>query len=251
MDNIYNLKIIHSGNLVELQHYERIPTYTKARAGRRGSSMSTSVVDNSRKCVYRAIKQIRRLLECNFTNKYQFVTLTFNDDCDFDITDVGKCNSKFNCFKSRLRQWLDENSYPEFQYVGVTEFQDMNHRGAVHYHLFCNLYDITKEQLEVIWKYGFVKSQYVASDAIANEKLVRYLSKQIFDPRLAGKKRYLSSHNLKKPIKLQGMEAVEFIIEMDKQQNYTKLHGDRKESPMFGEVFYEEYYKNPTKRRNQ
>jgi hypothetical protein len=242
--NNENIKVTISGNLVEVQILDRSPSPNNVKGGRRTSSISQErEIENFKKCAFRSIKKIRQLLESNFRDHYQFVTLTFNDKCDFDISDINICNKKFNCFKARLRYWLTKNAYPEFKYIAIIEFQDKNNRGAVHYHLFCNLYGIKAKELELLWKYGFVNSQYVKSSPFTNQKLINYLSKGIFDLRLAGVKKYLTSTNLIKPIELRGVQAKDFIENIDNYK-FEVLLEETYDSPIFGKVFLGEYYIN-------
>jgi hypothetical protein len=82
----------------------------------------------------------RRVVLMNFTDKTNFITLTFRDGAIFpngeeiDIKDIEQCNKYFDQFMKRLRR-----AYGDFKYAVTIEFQDKNGRGAVHYHVLADL----------------------------------------------------------------------------------------------------------------
>ena len=66
----------------------------------------------------------------------------------------------FADFKKRLAYYLKTKNLPEFKYLGVTEFQDKNRQGAIHYHLVCNLTEVPLEALQDLWTYGWVNKAH-------------------------------------------------------------------------------------------
>ncbi|MBY6088221.1 rolling circle replication-associated protein [Priestia flexa] len=238
------VKATISNRFVEITQQSNLPILNTSYS--RGRKLSTNhnseqYYTNVKKSINRARKQIRRLLECNFTDEYAFVTLTFKSTDEFDTTNIKICNKKFSEFKKRLDYYLQKHGKPKFKYLGVVEFQNKNRNGAIHYHLVCNLINITTKTLEELWSYGWVHIEYTKSDAIENEKIANYLKKGINDPRLNGMKKYFHSHGLKSPITLEINNLEEFYNTLAKCKS-TLLEGDTYHSSFLGETKYENYY---------
>lgn len=238
------MKATISNKFVEVTQQSYIPFVNKnSSRGRKSYSNhnSENYQANVNKSINRARKQIRRLLECNFTDEYAFVTLTFSPSEEININDIKKCNKMFADFKKRLSYFLKKNKQPDFKYLGVMEFQDKNRQGAIHYHLVCNIVDMPIETLQRLWSYGWVYKSNTRSDATVNEKISYYLKKGITDPRLNGSKRYFHSHGLNQPITLEVENPDEFYNNLD-QCNPTLLEGRTFHTPFSGETKYENYY---------
>lgn len=137
-----------------------------------------------------------------------FVTFTFAEN----ITDLKTANYEFTKFIQRLNYFITNDKKNYLKYLVVVEFQK---RGAVHYHaLFFNMPFIKgiKKKIEEIWAQGFIK--YVATTRIKNLPgyLTKYMTKDLSDPRLNGKKSYFVSRGLKKPQLIYYDELVDRII---------------------------------------
>ncbi|UNL85276.1 rolling circle replication-associated protein [Priestia koreensis] len=238
-------KAIISNKHVEVTHQSYLPpTGRRTSLGGRKPSINQSSENhevNIKQSINRARKQIRRLLECNFTDRYAFVTLTFKPTKEIDVADIKNCNKILADFKKRLAYYLKMNNLPTFKYLGVTEFHDKNRQGAIHYHLVCNLTEVSLEVLQELWQYGWIGKATTTSNASENEKIAFYLNKGITDPRLNGHKRYFHSHGLKKPITLEIKNPAEFYDHLD-QGKPTLTHGETYHSPYTGETKYEQYY---------
>ena len=235
-------RVIISNRFVEITQQSRQPLINNNSLG--GRTTSTACSDNSdayrKTSINRARKNIRRLLECNFPDDYAFITFTFGNQDDFDTTNVDTCNKLFSDFKKRLVYYLNKYGLPHLKYLGVTEFQD-NRGGTVHYHLICNLTGIPKSHLEELWGYGTVHIDIVDSKPLDNEKISYYLKKGIDDPRLSGKKKYLRSKCLLRPIKLEvfDLSSLRDILE---SSGSIPLSQETYNSPLFGDVRYETFY---------
>lgn len=142
--------------------------------------------------VMRSKLAFQRICKANANNFYSHIILTFSDN----VKNLDKAHKKFNVWRTKFKK-----EYPDFMYIGVTEFQK---RGAVHYHLLTNLKPNSKllplqkgknVQYDVLyWNEGF-SSAY----KIKNINVVGYLSKYInetIDNKLHGRKRYFYSKNL-------------------------------------------------------
>jgi hypothetical protein len=238
------MKAIISNKYVEVTQQSSPPFVRRTSSGGRKSFSNQSIENyeaNLKVSINRARKRIRRLLECNFTDKYAFVTLTFKPSEEIDVTDIKICHKMFCDFKKRLTYYLQKNQLPEFKYLGVIEFQDENRQGAVHYHLVCNLIEIPLGTLQELWQNGWVYRSIVKSDVLENEKIVHYLNKGITDKRLRGKKKYLHSKGLKQPLALTIEDPEEFYDALDKFES-TLIDGGTYHSPFYGETKYENYY---------
>lgn len=152
-------------------------------------------------------ESVRQLAAMNFDRNSKFVTLTFKDTDEFDIRSVKDCDKRFKLFIDRLRR-----RYPELMYLAVIEFQDKHGRGAVHYHMLCNLPFIKAKKLEEIWKYGYVKINAIDKVDHVGAYISKYMTADMDDERLCGLKAYLYSRNLQKPIQVTswGSDADEF-----------------------------------------
>ncbi len=183
--------------------------------------------------ITRAITNIRRLALGNFKNNDKFVTLTFNDDNDFDITKLKECLVYLKKFLRRL-----SNMYPGFKYILVTEFQK---RGAVHYHMICNLPFIDNDELGRIWGHGYTKILAMNNSRGVSVYLSKYLSKRLDDPRKLGHKLYYSSKNLIRPIKIYGEEAERLLKELEEDPTMNMDYSNEYETQNNGTATFQLY----------
>lgn len=139
--------------------------------------------------IARTRREIRRRINSN-PHLMKFLTLTFAEN----ETDIERANRAFNLFTQRMK-----DRFPEFQYFAVIEFQK---RGAVHYHLLCNLRYMKSKEIESIWGHGFIKIKRVKHVDNLGRYMSKYLRKEMFDPRMFRKKKFFCSQNLKKSVEL-------------------------------------------------
>lgn len=182
-----------------------------------------------------------RLLICeNFSDKNsKFVTLTFNDSMDFDIKDPKQCNKAFKTFIQRLK-WR----HPDLQYIAVIEFQDKNGRGAVHYHMICNLPVIPKSELSEIWGNGFVKINAIDKVDNLGAYVVKYMCEDLHDNRLMGLKAYNCSKGLQRPQEQKSWdcESQEQYYELKRLiEKLTPSYSAKYESETAGAMEYIQY----------
>ncbi len=195
-----------SGCLIEVTEHNKLQKSYKRNGGRKprveqclynqDDKHASEVRLHSIKNTIRAFK---RYVFANFSDGFTMLTLTFNTDCDFDIADVSICREKFNLYWKNLSRTkaLEEI---DFRYLGVLEFQNNGH---IHFHILCHLPQRFNAIIKTKWKHGHADLQYSKKDPLSTKKIANYLSKGIFDDRLANEKhRYLRSKGLKKPISL-------------------------------------------------
>lgn len=202
IDSYYE-KCIFSGGVIEVYRYEKLNV--NGGGARDGDGRDRD--HNYRNTQRRRRNMIRQLITENFDSKSKFVTLTFDNDRGFDIKDVRLCNREFKRFIQRLKR-----RYPQLEYVAVIEFQDLNDRGAVHYHMICNLPYISKSDLQEIWGQGFVKINAIDKVDNVGAYVVKYMQKDIDDTRLQGLKAYNASQGLRKPLEMKSWDSRDEVL---------------------------------------
>lgn len=252
MEEIYT-KVIKSGPYIEQYHYERPIIRVKRNTSKKSypPGLNNHFRNNQDRknrtdAIRRSVKKIKRLIAANFPYSYRSLTLTFSDSNNFDITSIDDCYNAFVKFRKRMNHHLKKNDVDKaFKYIGTIEFQELNNRKAVHYHLLTDLPFIKKNSLESIWKSGFVDIKHYTNSPTEHQIVSNYLTKGIYDPRLDNqRKRYLSSQNLIQPVTLLGSEADELIqkIEPLKKLSYS---ADTYNSEYLGDIYVERYYLEP------
>lgn len=196
-------KIIKSGSLVETYDYEKPIRYgsQSRKQNHIPRKPAQRIEEYNNKTIIRAINRVRRLTHLNFTEHDKFLTLTFNNDQRIDINNLQECLPYFQKFIRKLRK-----RYPNLLYICVPEFQK---RGAVHYHVLCNIPYIQKADLQQLWLYGFSKPKAIKSTTNLALYLCKYLTKRFKANKKKGHKLFYSSRGLKQPIVLYGDQATQ------------------------------------------
>ncbi len=215
---VYRQKLVESGDYIEIYDYENFIKINQKRKKRRnnkpkkdkidpfddGFDMSEIIKDNNNRfSLNRTRGNIVRLINSNPDLKV-FITLTF-DSQKFNkpFTDFKECNLIFSNFIKRLKR-----KYPKLKYLAVPEFQGdydyrtklkKEHGGNIHYHVLSNLPFIESQELEKIWGYGFIKINNIRYVNAIGPYVAKYLGKELFDGRLAGKKKLFYSRELNRP----------------------------------------------------
>lgn len=112
------VKALADPGFIELNEKENKTTIRRER----GSSFMFRE-DN----LQQSFTRLRNLALANKDDFKTFITLTFGDN----LTDLTKANRHFNSYITQIRK-----KFKDLKYIGVPEFQE---RGAVHYHIMCNL----------------------------------------------------------------------------------------------------------------
>jgi hypothetical protein len=195
--------LIVSGSLYELYHRVNRPVRLNHTPIAKRSKLKTQrSKEYKKRRTNRAFNNLRRLIHANFGVGSKFLTLTFSNDNDFDISSLTPCNKKLRYFIKKLRL-----QFPTLLYIGKPEYQK---RGAVHYHLVTNMDYIEKDQLAEMWKHGFVDIRRINTDEELGPYITKYLSKDITDDRFKGHRAYFYSKNLNKPKKYYFDEVEQF-----------------------------------------
>jgi hypothetical protein len=207
--SFYNLKIVSSGNRLELYKYSKYQKQgfkSNNSKGRKGKGSNTINKEKNRKEVLiRARNNIIRLVNCNSDMK-SFISLTYKEN----FQDIKESKGHINTTCKLIKK-----DYPEFKYLYVLEFQS---RGAIHYHILCN-YPITVETAKTktlkpqgqklleqefqnkYWNHGFVDIRNLDQEGNTNVGLYIsvYLVEDLFELDLNGSRCYAYSKNLNKP----------------------------------------------------
>lgn len=134
-------KIIQSGHITEVYRYSgsfalklECEEWNSRKGGRDKDGQESRKDEYKASVNYKAREKVRRLINANFNNQSAFITLTFAKN----MQDIDKANYEFKKWQQKMKRKID------FKFVGVIEFQE---RGAIHYHLICNL-DYDKKKLK-------------------------------------------------------------------------------------------------------
>ena len=205
----YYLKLIVSGNQVEVFNYKQ-PVwrdFTKNEKNNNNVKKEPKQLDMLEKIEYEIKKmefsiqrtktQIKRMVNSN-PQLNKFMTLTFADN----MTDLKQANYLFNQFAKRMTY-----RFPNFEYLAVPEFQK---RGAIHYHLLCNLPYIEIGGLEYIWSHGIVNIRQICKVNNLGSYMSKYLGKELFNGKMFNKKKFFRSQTLNKSVEMIGWYAKMF-----------------------------------------
>ena len=223
----FNKKLIVSGNILEIYEYEKpvAKGFEKKRAGRANSLFTSSEIkaENRKKTAQRARTTVRRYANAN-PQLNKFFTLTFAENqqnLDFAHYELDK-------FIKRLK-----TRFKGFQFINVVEFQK---RGAIHFHLLCNLPYVPVNELENIWKQGFVRINRIDNVDNVGAYITKYMTKDNVDERLVERKCYSMSKNLCSPDEYTKMDDIDEIL--DNLENVSRVHTSEFESEYYGIVRY-------------
>lgn len=238
MAHSYTLKVVVSGKQVEVFKYQKevwrdYDASPKKAVTTQKEPKQLNIFEQEalrkKKVQYsinRTKTEIRRLVNAN-PQLNKFMTLTFADN----ITDLKTANYMFNQFIKRISY-----RYKNFEYFAVPEFQK---RGAVHYHVLCNLPYIEMDALEYIWGHGMVNIRKVDEVNNLGAYMSKYLGKELFSGRMFGKKKFFRSQTLKTPVELLAWWARKFIEKF--LSLLTPVFEKTFESEYMGEVEYKAY----------
>lgn len=232
-----------SGNYIELTQYEQpiirkdSPSTSPRKPIQRALRTQSNNYDQNRKDNLKlALKKVRRLIECNFLERYSFITLTFKDD----VTSIDEANRRFKRFTERLRYTFKKTNHEPLRYIQVAELHEKR-TNVIHFHLATNF--ITREDTDLLkahWEQeGHLDAKIARSTPDNNACITAYLLKKAYDPRLPLKNLYKTSRNLVKPIK------EEFEIEteaFDDMEGSVLLNSVEFEVPGQGNMTYSQFY---------
>lgn len=198
---IYQVRYVISGDIIEQYTYEKNQYKGFESNNKKGKNKgSVSSVENRKQTLSRARKEVMRTINSN-PDLNKFLTLTFEEN----VKDLDFSNNELKKWVKRVNYHCFHTKKSKMKYVAVIEFQE---RGAVHYHILCNLPYVDIKEFEKIWGHGFVKLNRIKGnkDVYGSSEcdnvgayVTKYMTKDNDDIRLVGRKSYLMSRNLDKP----------------------------------------------------
>jgi len=211
-------KVITYGNIAEVYVYEKYPTSVgRKRKGGVSDVLDTasdvSCVADDREKPQASLKQprprqkgharsavmaFRRLVGANLgaSTRPVFASFTYRENME----DIGRARKDWNAFaKSAKARYGDS-----FSYICVPEFQ---RRGAVHFHAL--IWGISEAEViaerstrvvAALWGQGYIDLVMTDGSQKLATYLSKYMAKNFMDSRLFGRKLYIASRNIQRPI---------------------------------------------------
>jgi hypothetical protein len=231
------VKVLVSRHVVEIWRYADMPVQGVSSEGL-GEPKERSpgeLLEERRKNQRKSKWAFMRTVNCTFTEGSKFITFTFANGVLQDVTDVREANKFWDKFMHRMRR-----KFHSFEWAVVVEFQDSNGRGAVHFHMIANLPYIPKNELEKLWKGGFVWVNQIDHVDNVGAYVVKYMAADMDDVRLCGLKAWRTSRKVKKPLELRGDDARDFLEGYAVGERCPAVVRDY-ESEFHGMIQYEQY----------
>jgi len=212
-----NIRLVVSGDLVELYEYEKEYVYNLIPKKRNINVFleDTPKLERRKDNIIRLRQKIKRVIEAN-VNTWGFMPLFCTFTFAENIEDLDQANIVWRDFMKRFHYFLEKRGFSKAKYLTVVEFQK---RGAVHYHtIFFNIPFISdlKNIIADIWGQGFVKINAIDNIVHIGSYVCKYLQKGVVDDRLRRKKAFFTSRGLYRPQQLREREnIIDFLAEND------------------------------------
>lgn len=252
-------KAVISGNVIEFYEYQK-PVFKdyqikSSGTGQDENEQAVKIVSDDEKLKnraevqYRAKKMLRRLINAN-TGQYKdvdgniittkFLTLTFAENQQ----NLSLANKQFKTFIQRLNYKI-YGRITKLKYVVAIEFQL---RGAIHYHLVLfNMPVIKQSEIGTMWGNGFIKINKITEVDNIGSYVTKYMGKDLDDDKLQGKKCYMTSQGLFKPIEIEDKEKVELL--QTTLQDKDLVYSNTYKNEYTGNTIYAQY--NMGKKNNK
>lgn len=253
-------KVIASGHVMEIYQYEKEPSEIRKGKEEKYNEYEKIVLglddenwiyekedrtqDRRKQTMRDARNTARRIALMNFSQGSAFVTLTYPDTRHLTADDIEVADDDFKKFMKRLKYRYNR----KFDYIAVREFTK---KGRIHFHALMD-FDVTGKSEddikaverywgEDIWKHGFVDIKAVQGQVDnIGAYLIKYMTKGVAEEVFKGRKLYLTSKGLKRPVTLTG-DAAEMVIAeyglLGKKEVFTNSY----ESEYLGHIAYREY----------
>jgi len=185
----YRTRTTKSGTMLEVESYPLLPAGVGAALKKHKPSSETMKWQNQKN----AEKRLIRLAECNFDERDYKLDLTYDEAHLPTLENVHKDIRNF------IRRMNTERKHRGLaggaRYIAVIEgYDDGSRQKRLHVHMIIDG-DIDRKTIKEIWGRGRIHCDELDPEGYGGlRRLAQYMSK---DPR--GKKRWISSKNLKKP----------------------------------------------------
>lgn len=187
LKGIYATKTIKAGVHFEIEIY---PEYTRRQAKEQGVKKAGKAQRdlNDRN----ARKRLRRLIECNFTDRDYWITLTY--DKEHEPKDEEEALKNMQNYIKRINYKRKKEKIEKARYIYITE-RGEGKRKRYHHHVLMDGQQ-SMDAVEKLWKMGKRNNvRRVAADENGLGGLAEYLTKESMR-----KRRWCASTNLKQPI---------------------------------------------------
>lgn len=231
--------VVLSGNVVELYEYEKSPIPKKKVIKTRSRRVEVKGRPRALRNVKRAKVQFRRLVRATLDiGKPAFVTLTMAD-----ISDIGQAYRDFSLFGGRMRKVFGSSvawiAVPEYQARGAVHFHALiwglprdvifnespfesyigNRRGRalVNFISFCEEHGYDphlasgSRALQSLWRRGWCDISPTDGSPKLASYLAKYMLKEMRRTGSGGRKCYLSSRNVVRPVRTNLRTAIAHI----------------------------------------
>jgi len=224
------------------RHVYEIPVIIKNRQNFRVKPKTTNPHTESNRdkeyrhrTAYRARNNIAMLAQGNFASnpRSKFLTLTLNNDNQFDISSIEACNHRFQAFMCKLKR-----RYGEFRYIAVPEYH--KNREAIHYHLLMDLPYTYKDTIADIWGHGFIDIRKITNTESIGGYFSKYLTKNANNDRFIGHHLYITSTNLIRPTITHITNPIA-IYDINPDQSITPTYTSSYQSRHNGKIRFYEY----------
>ena len=240
---LYRYRTVEAGDTIEIYNYsdmrgknmeEKEPVEKEEKASDPVPAEPDSTYKRKTQTIYRTKQRLRRLIQANqgqYEEREKFITLTFEE-----FLERREVQKAFDLFNRRMKY-----NYPDidYYYIGVIE-RGSKATKRLHLHcLFFNLPFIDVDDLQKIWKYGFVKVNAVNDIEDLSLYILKYLEKTIEDGSYIpkGQKFYFTSRNLKRPVEL-FLDEEEFMRYMEEHEDKQIIYADEFEDTYVGDYQY-------------
>lgn len=243
------LRLTITGNILRLREYEKpVRSGYSARRSEDAEEITEAAADAPKdvqkaleqrgKSNIRARREVIDLVNVNFPpTTSKFATFTHAEN----VTDLDESHAKYKRFVQRLRR-----RYADFKYLTVTEFQK---RGAAHYHMLSTLPYIPEKELRELWGQGFIKINAVDHVDNVGAYIAKYMTKAEADPRMIGRKSYMTSKNLEKPRVITDEWEIARILRehgiVDRHEDKRKVFTASFDSEHYGKIIDSDFNLNP------
>ena len=236
-------KVVITRGVVEVTTYDRLNTKPPKPDIQNGEGIQKE--ENYKNTQRKRRNTVRQTITNNFDAGDRFVTLSYANTDRIDITNPLETNKDFTNFVKRLKRSVNVSHG-----LAVIEFQDLNGRGAVHYHLIIKGDYIPATTLRQLWGHGHVKINQIKHVDNIGAYVIKYMHKDMDDQRLQGKRAYLTFGDLTKPETLRSWKTedrkrLEDIDAMLKEK--SPVYSSQYTSDQCGTITYLQYNVNKKK----
>lgn len=252
-------KVIVSGHVIEVYEFEKMPVGNEYAFEKddydaldfeniKIESKEDRILERRKQTVRDARNTVRRLALMNFGVGDKFLTLTFDPKKfrEEDLRDVVFVDSEFRRFVMRFNYRFK----CKLKYIAVREFHKS---GRLHFHMVCDwdkrfeseeeIREMERFLGEKVWKNGFVDIKQMNHVDNVGAYIIKYMTKDLPMEFFKGRKIYLPSKRLKRPLIYRDYEA-EQVLQAYELERKKEVFTNSYESDYLGIIVYKEYNLN-------